>query len=112
MATDNKTSTPKTDATSSTSFPFPGPGVTSFDPIAVWSATQQAFTKMVNDAYGRAQSFADQYASLEHQMVERAKLAIANWSQFCQDAINYGANLSAEARKIGFETAKKMGINN
>ncbi|MGE0548325.1 MAG: hypothetical protein AB7O24_27180 [Kofleriaceae bacterium] len=108
MATDTKTHTPKTDATS-TSFPFPG--THSFDPIAVWSATQQAFTKMVNDAYGRAQSFAEQYAAVEHQMVERAKLAIANWSQFCQDAINYGANLSAEARKIGLETAKKMGVN-
>ncbi len=105
MATETKTTPPKSD-----SIPFPGSA--SFDPIAMWNASQQAFTKVVNDAYGRAQSFADQYAQLEHQMLERAKLAIQNWSQLCQDAITYGAHLSAEARKIGFETARKVGVGN
>jgi hypothetical protein len=105
MATETKTMPPKTDTN-------PFTGNPAFDPIAIWNASQQAFTKVMTDAYGRAQSFADQYAALEHQMVERAKMAIQNWSQLCQDAITYGAHLSAEARKISFETARKVGIGN
>ena len=64
----------------------------------------------MTDAYGRAQTFADQYAALEAQFVQRAQGAVANWAQLAQDAIAYSAQLSAEARKLGFETARKMGV--
>ncbi|MBA3391837.1 MAG: hypothetical protein H0T89_04285 [Deltaproteobacteria bacterium] len=81
------------------------------DPMAYWTASQQAFQKLVTDASGRAQSFADQIAAeidaREAQMVARAQGAVASWAQLAQDAIAYSAQLSAEARKLGFETARR-----
>lgn len=91
---------PKTDAAN----PF-----ASFDPMAYWTASQQTFAKAMADAYGRAQSFADQYAALEAQLVTRAQGAVATWAQLTQDAIAYSAQLSAEARKVGFEAARRAG---
>ncbi|HEU0035752.1 MAG TPA: hypothetical protein VFQ53_34305 [Kofleriaceae bacterium] len=96
-----KTEMPKIDLTN----PF-----ASFDPFTYWTASQQAFHKAMQDAYGRAQSFADQYAALEQQAVARAQSAVATWAQMTQDAIAYAAQLSAEARKLGFETARKMAV--
>lgn len=82
----------------------------SFDPMAYWTQSQQMFHKLVADAYTRAQSFADQYAALETQMATRAQGAVANWAQLTQEAIAYAAQLSSEARKIGFETVRKMSV--
>jgi len=98
-----KTETPKTETNPFASF-------ASFDPMAYWATSQQTFQKAMADAYGRAQSFADQYAALESQYVVRAQGAVANWAQLAQDAIAYSAQLSGEARKLGFETAHKMGV--
>jgi hypothetical protein len=81
----------------------------SFDPMAYWTQSQQTFAKAMSDAYGRAQAFADQYASLEAQLITRAQGAVASWAQVTQDAIAYGAQLSAEARKLGFEAARRAG---
>ncbi len=84
----------------------------SLDPMAYWTASQQAFQKLVTDASGRAQSFAEQIAgqiaASEAQMVTRAQGAVASWAQLAQDAIAYSAQLSAEARKLGFEAARKI----
>ena len=89
---------------------FPHNLFASFDPMAYWTQSQQSFQKLVTDAYTRAQSFAEQYATLETQMISRAQGAVASWAQLAQDAIAYSAQLSAEARKIGFETARKMTV--
>jgi hypothetical protein len=78
-----------------------------FDPMAYWTASQLAFHKLMLDGYSRAQTYAEQYAALESQFVTRAQGAVANWAQLTQDAIAYSAQLSAEARKMGFETARK-----
>ena len=91
---------PKTDSVTN---PF-----TSFDPMAAWTASQAAFHKMFEDAQARAQTYAEEYAKLEQQMIARAKEAIETWAQLAQDAINYSAQLSAQARKIGLEAARKM----
>jgi hypothetical protein len=96
-----KTETPKTESPK-----FENP-FTSFDPMAYWTTSQQTLQKMMIDSFGRAQAFAEQYATLEGQFVTRAQGAVANWAQLAQDAIAYGAQLSAEARKLGFETARK-----
>lgn len=96
--TQTKTELPKFDTN-----PF-----AAFDPMMFWTASQQNFQKMMADAQGRAQAFADQYAALESQYVSRAQTAVANWAQLAQEAIAYGAQLSAEARKIGFETARRF----
>lgn len=89
---------------------FPHNLFASFDPMAYWTQSQQAFQKMVSDAYARSHSFAEQYAALETQMISRAQGAVSNWAQLAQDAIAYSAQLSAEARKLGFETARKMTV--
>jgi hypothetical protein len=86
------------------------PQFASFDPTTFWTQSQQAFQKIITDSYARAHSFAEQYAALETQVVSRAQGAVANWAQLAQDAITYSATLSAEARKLGFETARKMSV--
>ena len=103
-----KTEAPK--AAPMPEMPFPQTLFASFDPMAYWTQSQQAFQKLVTDSYARAHSFADQYAALETQVVSRAQGAVANWAQLAQDAIAYSAQLSAEARKLGFETARKMSV--
>jgi hypothetical protein len=103
--TKTKTETPKTETPKTEANPF-----AAFDPMAFWATSQQTFQKAMGDAYGRAHSFADQYAALESQLVVRTQAAVASWAQLAQDAISYSAQLSAEARKLGFETCRKMSV--
>src|SRR5262249_43595761 len=77
-----------------------------FDAHAAWGASQDAFEKLMADAYTRMSSFADDYTTLEAQMISRAQQAVQHWAQLAQDAIAYGAQLSTQARKIGMDTAR------
>ncbi|HEY1552485.1 MAG TPA: hypothetical protein VGG28_31875 [Kofleriaceae bacterium] len=79
-----------------------------FDPMTAWTTGQAAFHQMMADAMTRFTSFSDDVAALEHQMMSRAQGAVASWAQLTQDAIAYGAQLSAQARKLGVETARKF----
>ena len=103
MPTETKTETnTKTTASSAT------PSFAGFDPMSMWTQGQQAFHQMMADAYGRMASFADEYAAMESQLVTRAQGAVHNWAQLTADAFAYGAQLSAQARKLGLENAKKL----
>jgi hypothetical protein len=104
------TETSKTAPSSSTASSTPFPTLPNFDPMAMWAQGQAAFTKMMNDSLTRWQSFGDQYASVEAQVAGHANTAVTQWSQLAKDAIAYGQQLSAEARKLSIETAKKMGV--
>lgn len=98
------------------------PPFMAFDPMQVWTigqqawqstqqawmASQEAFQKMIGDAFGRSQAFGDEVASLEAQMAQRAHDAVDQWAKLAHDTINYGTQLSAQARKLGIETARKM----
>ena len=90
---------PKTETTN----PFAG-----FDPMTAWTAGQQQMHQWMADAMKRMAVLADEYATLEAQMISRAQGAVANWAQLAQDALVYGAQLSAQARKISVETARKF----
>jgi len=79
----------------------------SFDPLAYWAAAQQAFQRLAADAQSRAQAFTEQYGALEAQLVQRAQGAVATWTQLTQDALAYGVQLSAEARKLGLEAYRR-----
>ena len=76
--------------------------------MSAWTQGQQTFHQMMADTFGRMTSFAEEYASMESQLVTRAQGAISNWAQLTADAIAYGAQLSAQARKVGLENAKKL----
>ena len=106
--------TEKTKTETKTEFPKAEPNpfapFAALDPMAYWTASQQTFQKMLLDAYGRAQAFAEQYAAMEGQFVSRAQQAVQNWAQLTNEALAYGAQLSAEARKLSFETARRMGV--
>lgn len=113
MATETKT----TSSSTSTSTP-PNPGANpfqspfgagSFDPMAMWQQGQQAFAKMMTDSLGRWQAFADQCASIETQVSSHAQQAVTQWAQLAKEAIAYGTQLSAEARKLGAAALEKMG---
>ena len=86
----------ETKDTASTTNPFP-----TFDPMTAWPQAQQAFHKMMTDAHGRAQAFAGEYAALEAQLLSRAHAAIESWAKLAQDALDYSAQLSVQARKLG-----------
>lgn len=98
------------------------PPFMAFDPMQVWTigqqawqstqqawqASQEAFQKVIGDAFGRSQAFGDEVAALEAQMVQRAHDAVDQWAKLAHDTINYGTQLSSQARKLGLETARKM----
>jgi hypothetical protein len=98
------TGAPAADATN------PFAAFASFDPLAMWTTSQAQLSKLMTEAMGRATSFGDQYVSLEGQLVERAQGAVTTWAKMTHDAIAYGAQLSAEARKLSLETARKFGV--
>jgi hypothetical protein len=100
----SKTETTQTAKTDSIPNPF-----ASFDAMATWTAAQQAFQNMLTEAHSRATAMSAEYAGVEAQLVARAQAAVASWAQLAQDAIAYTAQLSAQARKLGIETARKMG---
>jgi hypothetical protein len=68
-----------------------------FDPMQMWAASQQAFQKMFSDAL-----------EIESQMAQRAHDAIDQWAKLAHDTLNYSTQLSAQARKLGVEAARKM----
>jgi hypothetical protein len=105
MSTETKT--PKTEP--QTSAPKQDNPFAAFDPMAYWATVQQAFQRLATDAQGRAQAYVEQYGALEAQLVQRAQGAVATWAQLTGDAIAYGAQLSAESRKLGIEAVRKMG---
>ena len=101
---DLKTIPPKTE-TAAPHNPF-----SAFDPMAAWTAGQATWQKFMTDAFARTQSWADEYASIEAQMYGRALQAVDTWAQLARDTIQYSQNLSIQARKLGFEAARKAGI--
>ena len=113
MANETKTSSTPNASTSTagaTAGSFPG-SLPGFDPMAAWAQGQQMFTKLMTDSVGRWETFAAQYASIEQQVASHATTAVNHWAQLAKDAIAYGQQLSAEARKLSVETAKKMGVS-
>ncbi len=86
------------------------PSFPTFDPMQIWAQSQQTFAKLMTDSVARWQAFGDQYASVEQQVSTQAQTAVTQWAQLAKDAIAYGTQLSAEARKLSIETAKKMGV--
>ena len=98
------------------------PPFMAFDPMQVWTigqqawqstqqawlSSQEAFQKAISDAFGRSESFAEQLATVEAQMTARAHEAVDQWAKLAHDTINYGAQLSGQARKLGYDTARKM----
>ena len=80
------------------------------DPMKAWEQTTQVWQKMFTDAQGQAQKWADEYASLEKQLFVRAGQAIDTWAQLAKDSLAYTEQLSAQARKLGFDAARKSGF--
>jgi hypothetical protein len=79
------------------------------DPMDYWSSFREAMGSAQVRSTEITGKLDAQYTQLEQQLVERAHLAVATWAQLANDAISYSARLSVEARKLGAETAKKMG---
>ena len=80
---------------------------TGFDPAGAWGAAQQSWQKMISESFSRAQTWADEYASIEKQMLDRANEAVDTWAKVAHDTIAYSQQLTAQARKLGVEAARK-----
>lgn len=78
-----------------------------FDPAGAWGVAQQTWQKLIGESFTRAQTWADQYASIEKQMFDRANEAVDTWAKVAHDTIAYSQELTAQARKLGFEAARK-----
>jgi hypothetical protein len=74
----------------------------------MWTRSQEVMRDLMTDAVTRSQSFAEHISTWERDAVTRANAAITAWAQLAHDSINYAAQLSAEARKLGFETVRHM----
>lgn len=76
------------------------------------TSTQQTvdpmFHKLMADACARAQTLSDHYAAMEAEAMNRMKSAIALWAQLATDALAYTAQLSAEARKLTMDAARRV----
>ena len=81
------------------------------DPMGYWASFREAMSTAQARSSEMAGKVDAQYAELEQQLVERAHLAVATWAQLANDSISYAAKLSAEARKLGHDAAKKMGAS-
>ena len=99
-----KTEIPNTPKTETASNPFAG-----FDPMTAWTTMQATMQNAMAETLARMTTLATEYAALEAQMQTKAHGAIANWSQLANEALAYSAQLSAQARKLGLETARKFG---
>ncbi len=80
------------------------------NPFAAWTQGPAAFQKIVGDSFVRAQAWSDEYVAQETQMTSKAHGAIDTWAQLAHDTINYTAQLSAQARKLSVEAARKAGF--
>lgn len=80
------------------------------NPMAAWTSTQASFQKAFADSFTRAQAWSDEYAANEAQMTSRAHAAVDTWAQLAHDSINYTAQLSAQARKLSMDAARKAGF--
>lgn len=80
------------------------------NPMGAWTTTQQTWQKLVGDHFVRAQAWSDEYEKNESEMIKRAHGAVDTWAQLAHDTINYTAQLSAQARKLSFEAARKSGF--
>ena len=78
-----------------------------FDPAGAWGVAQQTWHKMISESFSRAQTWADEYASIEKQMFDRANEAVDTWAKVAHDTIAYSQQLTAQARKLGIEAARK-----
>jgi hypothetical protein len=80
------------------------------NPMGAWTAAQTQFQKMMADSFVKTQAWSDEYAATEAEMTKRAHGAIDTWAQLAHDTINYTAQLSAQARKLSFDAARKAGF--
>jgi hypothetical protein len=101
---DIKTAAPKTEPAAAHN-PF-----SAFDPMAAWTASQATWQKFVTDSFSRAQAWSDEYASIEAQAYSRALQAVDTWAQFAKDTIQYGQQLTIQARKLGLDAVRKAGV--
>jgi hypothetical protein len=90
--------------------PFNPFSTAAWDPSAAFASSQQAWQKLMGEAFGRAQSWADEYASIEKQMYSKALEAVDTWAQFARDSISYSQQLTSQARKLSVEAMRKAGV--
>jgi type II secretory pathway pseudopilin PulG len=78
--------------------------------MGAWTTTQQAFQKAIGESFTRTQAWSDEYVATETQMTAKAHGAIDTWAQLAHDTINYTTQLSAQARKLSVDAARKAGF--
>jgi hypothetical protein len=78
----------------------------SFDPMAMWTRSQEMMRDAFADAVTRSQAFTDHISTMEQDAVTRANAAVTAWAQLAHDTITYSAQLSAEARKLAADAMR------
>ena len=79
----------------------------SFDPLKLWTAGLETWTRITRDNVERLQSFYNQAADLESATYERAKKSAKELGDMVSESVTYVADLSREWRKVGIETARR-----
>jgi hypothetical protein len=78
-----------------------------FDPFAQWGKVFETFQKLTDDNIARATAFYTEVEKAEAKRVERAESAIEEIAKLQKETLAYGAQLSAEMRKVSLEAVKK-----
>ena len=79
-----------------------------FDPTPYWASFRDAMQNATSHASTTADHYTAQVAAFEAQLLERAHAAVQTWAQLSHDALTYAGQLSAEARKLGADAARKV----
>ena len=78
-----------------------------FDPFAQWGKVFETWQKLTDDSIARATAFYAEVEKAEAKRVERAESAIEEMAKLQKETIAYGAQLSAEIRKVSLEAMQK-----
>ncbi len=81
----------------------------SFNPMAMWTRSQEMMRDLFAGAVTRSQSYAEQITTWERDAAAKANTAVNAWAQLAHDTITYAAQLSSEARKLSLDTMRHMG---
>ena len=79
----------------------------SFDPFAQMTKAFEAWQKMTEESIQRATSFYGEVDKLEAKGIERSTVAIDEIAVNLKETLSYGAQLTAEWRKLTLDAIKQ-----
>jgi hypothetical protein len=84
----------------------PGGSPMKFDPFSQWGKVFETWQKLTDDSIARTTAFYAELEKAEAKRIERAESAIEEIAKLQKETVAYGAQLTAELRKVSLEAIK------